>query len=77
MHTITQLELELVIAASSPLTREESDRVGMSVKACIAWTLEALKKPQTKKAPAWFIAMKHRAMKLARSIKAACLNLWP
>lgn len=75
MQTTAQLELDLVISAASPLTRQESDRVGMSLRAVIAWVWEPTAARVKKRAPEWFTAMKRRAIALARAVRAACRAL--
>lgn len=76
MQTTAQLELDLVIAAASPLTRQESDRVGRSLKAVVAWVCEPTAARIKQTVPAWFTAMKRRAIALAQAIRYACLNLF-
>lgn len=76
MQTTAQLELELVITSASPLTRQESDRVGMSLRAVIAWVCEPTAARVKETVPEWFKAMKRRAMALAKAIRTACINLF-
>lgn len=75
MQTTAQLELDLVIAAASPLTRQESDRVGLSLRAVVAWVCEPTAARVKETVPAWFAAMKRRAMALAKAVRDACLSL--
>lgn len=73
---LAQRELELVIAAPETLTREASDRIDASLRANVAWALEFVRERVSRKIPGWLAEMKRKAAALARTVRAACLNLF-
>lgn len=72
---LAQRELELVIAAPEALTKAASDLIGKSLRANVAWACELTTVRIKQAIPAWFAAMKRRAMALAKAVRTACLAL--